>query len=191
MPSSAPIEMADVYRFLAAAMRYPQLSWKGAGYFSTLYSFLNDLGWEDDYKALCDLIDHPDWLESLQEEHTRLFINATPHVIAPPYGSVYSSGNPQINGPTTGLTRNFYQERGYDLANEHDLPDSLTSELEFLALLSEENYPDDEERFLRTLFRPWFELFRDKVLEAAQCPYYKILVRLIDFFTKEEARHAI
>ena len=67
-----------------------------------------------------------------------------------------------------------------------DLPDHLVHELEFLALLAEEQDHAGEEEFLQKLFRPWFRKFHIRVTDGAHHPFYRVVVQLIDFFTKEE-----
>jgi TorA maturation chaperone TorD len=121
----------------------------------------------------------------VQIEHTRLFINAIPHVAAAPYASVHYKGDGTLYGAIAEQTKKFYRSKGFTLARENDLPDHLVYELEFLALLAKED-PDGQREFLYSLFTPWFDIFRNKVLREAHHPYYRIVVNLIDFFTREE-----
>jgi len=179
--------MADIYRFLSKSMQYPNADWMDEKYFTAIYTFLDELGWHDDASALRSaLSEKNDWLESLQLEHTRLFVNAVPTVIAPPYGSVYLSSDGMLYGPSAVKTKEFYQERGFGLSGEFDIPDHITFELEFLALLADDGREEDEELFLKKHFRPWFPIFRDRVLNEVRHPFYGVLVKLIDFFTREE-----
>lgn len=179
--------MADIYRFLAQSMEYPDAAWLTPDYWTFLHTMLTDLGWQEEISTLSSLLASPDTvsdhLASLQIEYTRLFINAVPHVIAPPYGSVYLSPDGTVYGQNSVRTLTFYREHGFDLASETEIPDYLGCELEFLATLMDRDQPEEEKRFLEALFRPWFEIFRDRVLLESQQPYYAILVRLIDFFT--------
>lgn len=124
-----------------------------------------------------------DHLDQLQIEHTRLFINAVPSVVAPPYASAWLNG--RLMGQITEKTLLFYQQHGYTLPPGGDPPDALVTELEFLALpgIGEEK----EKEFLDNLFRPWFEKFKKCVLEEARLPYYPAALSLIDFFTQEDA----
>ena len=185
--AASSIKMADVYRFLALSMRYPDPAWIDGNYLSVLYTFLEELGWQEELQALRSIFaDGSAWLEPLQIEHTRLFVNAAPAVIAPPYGSVYLSDDGKLYGPSAVRAKQFYRERGYELTGEFDIPDHLTFELEFLALLARDGNTEDEERFLREHFRPWFPRFRSRVLENGRHPFYRVLVNLMDFFTREE-----
>lgn len=192
MTQTESIDMVDIYHLLAQSMRYPNAAWMDDQYFAAIYSFLDQLGWHDEADHLRrEIPGHGDWLEALQVEHTRLFVNAIPKVIAPPYGSVYLSDDGMLYGQSAVNTKNFYRERGFDLAGEADIPDHLTFELEFLALLAAEGKSDDEELFLRQHFRPWFPKFRARVLEGGRHPFYRVLVNLIDFFTREEQDNGI
>ena len=187
MTQSTSISMAEIYRFLAQSMRYPSPEWMQDDYFSVLETFLAGLGWDTEAQALRRSISKNfDWLEPLQVEHTRLFVNAIPSVIAPPYGSVYLSADGMLYGPTAEKAKAFYREQGFDLVGEADIPDHLTFELEFLALLAEEGKSEEEERFLAQHFRPWFPKFQARILQEGRHPFYGVLVNLIDFFTREE-----
>lgn len=186
--ASTKISMADLYRFFAMAMDYPQSAWMNSHFFDFLFDLLSELRWKTDHKNLTKFItDNPGSIDLLQVEHTRLFINAVPHVLAPPYGSVHLTADGQLYGPSAERTKTFFSERGYNLKSDSDIPDHLIHELEFLALMNEQNKTEDEELFLQKLFYPWFPIFRDKVFSEAQYPYYPIIVKLIDYFTKEES----
>ena len=179
--------LPGIFRFLARSLSYPDADWLNNDYFAALRSMLAELGWHGDIGELDDLIrEDPDILETLQIEHTRLFINAVPHVVAPPYGSIYMTGEGTMMSKSTEQVRDFYRQRGFDLAPGKEIADHLVYELEFLALLAESGDLADEELFLQRFFRPWFGKFQDQVIEGADHPFYRIMVRLIDFFTKEE-----
>ncbi len=180
--------LPEVYRFLAQSMRYPEPSWFNDAYFKVLFSLLTELGWDSELQELGPAQQNvSDFITELCVDHTRLFINAVPHVIAPPYGSVYLSADASLYGPSTDLTKNFYQEKGLELASLSEIPDHLVCELDFLALLAEQDRTDDEKLFLRTLFRPWFVIFRDIVIKQSGLPFYRVIVKLIDFFTDYES----
>lgn len=187
MTQVTSISMADIYRFLAQSMRYPGPDWMRTDYFSAVDIFLAELGWDAEAQALRQSISENDnWLESLQVEHTRLFVNAIPTVIAPPYGSVYLGADGMLYGPSAEKAKAFYREQGFDLAGEADIPDHISFELEFLALLAGDGKEKEEALFLRKHFRPWFPKFQARVLQEGRHPFYGILVNLIDFFTREE-----
>jgi len=181
------VKMADIYRFLALSMRYPDPARMDGDYFDLLFFLLAELGWDEERAGLA-VFSPPTAavIEELRIEHTRLFINAVPHVPAPPYGSVYVGGGGCLYGGLAEKTRRFYRSCGYDLATASDLPDNLVHELQFLAFLQEEGREEEELQFLRELFRPWFGAFRDRVRREARHPFYRVLVGLIDFFTMED-----
>jgi TorA maturation chaperone TorD len=180
-------KLTPIYRFLARSMSFPEASWFDAAYCDALSSLLDAVGWREEAEAIRRLgAEGVPAIESLQVEHTRLFLNAVPHVIAPPYGSPYLSDDAMLYGPSAVRTKQFYREMGFDLPGEADIPDHLVLELEFLALLAEEGRGEEEALFLRDHFRPWFPHFRARVMAAASHPFYRVLVNLIDFFTREE-----
>jgi putative dimethyl sulfoxide reductase chaperone len=183
--STTPEDIARVYRFLAQCMQYPDREWMDREFFNVLYNFLGSLEAIDEGVEIKKEIDNAnDFLEDLQVEYTRLFINGVPHVVAPPYGSVYM--DKALQGTFAGNTLAFYREKGFGMDEDADLPDHLIHELEFLSLLAEEKDFAGEEEFLKKLFRPWYGIFQTRVTEGAHHPYYRVIVQLIDFFTKEE-----
>ena len=54
-----------------------------------------------------------DLIEELQIEYTRLFINGVPHVVAPPYGSVYLDKS--LQGLHVAKTLTYYREKGLNI----------------------------------------------------------------------------
>lgn len=187
MSTATTMSLAEVYRFLSLSMQYPDRKWLNDDFLSLLTVFLEQLGWEEAYDAIHSLTPLSDAsLEALQIDHTRLFINSVPHVLAPPYGSYYLDSGGVLYGTSTDKTRIFYDRHGYDLAVATDIPDSLMLELQFLSFLHEEGELEAEEEFLRTLFRPWFVKFNQCVQKEAHAPFYKVVVRMIEFFTMED-----
>jgi putative dimethyl sulfoxide reductase chaperone len=186
MSTTEPSEdIARVYRFLSQCMQYPDAEWMNDDFFNAFYNFLGALGAVEDSVSVKKEVDHSkDVIEDLQVEYTRLFINGVPHVVAPPYGSVYMDQS--LQGKFAGDTLAFYREKGFGMDEKADLPDHLIHELEFLSLLAEEKDITGEEEFLKKLFRPWFRKFQPRVIEGAHHPFYRVVVQLIDFFTKEE-----
>ncbi len=166
-------------------MQYPDVSWTNDDFFNVLYNLLGTLGAVEEGVEVKRAIDGADdALEDLQVEYTRLFINAMPHVIAPPFGSVYMDQS--LQGAFAGDTLAFYKMKGFGMEPDADLPDHIIHELEFLSLLAEDDDIAGEEEFLRKLFRPWFTKFATRVIDGTHHPYYRVVVQLIDFFTKEE-----
>ncbi len=182
--------IATLYKFCALSMHYPDSEWFTEEYRKSLFSLLDTLGADQEKKELMEAFnDCTDPLETLQIEHTRLFINGIPHVAAPPYGSVYLDKT--LQGPHTEKTMRFYQDHGYTLKEGSDLPDHIVHQLEFLSLLAEQGNGTAESEFLRSIFLPWFSRFLARVKQEAKHPFYCVLVQLIDYLTKEENEHGI
>lgn len=179
--------LPEIFRFLALSMKYPGSDSFDKDYFAALRTLLEGLGWHEDVGKLDSFIaDDINFVETLQVEYTRLFINAVPHVIAPPYGSVYMRGEGTIMNRSTELIREYYRQRGFELASGNEIADHIVCELEFLSLLAESGKTKEEESFLNKFFRPWFGKFHDRIIEGADLHFYIVVVSLIDFFTKEE-----
>jgi TorA maturation chaperone TorD len=184
--TSPQIAISDIFRLLAQSMRYPDAEWFNQDFWSVLVNLLDQLQWQQEREELMRAkAGAKDFIEDIQIEHTRLFINAIPHVVAAPYASVHYKGDGTLYGMIAEQTKKFYREKGFALAKESDLPDHIVYELEFLAILANED-PEGQKKFLGSLFNPWFEIFRRKVLEEAHHPYYRVVMNLIDFFTREE-----
>lgn len=178
-------DIASLYRFLAQCMQYPDPEWMNDDFFQVLYNLLGTFGAISEGKEIKKALElSPDYIEDLQIEYTRLFINGVPHVVAPPYASVYMDQS--VQGAFALKTLNFYREKGFTMEESADLPDNLIHELEFLSLLAEEEDFEGEEEFLSKLFRPWYRCFCPRVAEETRHPYYRMVVTLIDSFTKEE-----
>jgi TorA maturation chaperone TorD len=178
--------ISELYLFLSLTMRYPEADFFSSEFLDSYDQLLTGLEMEEEQKALrtCRR-DDENLLQTLRVEYTRLFINAVPHVIAPPFASVYSDGDHDLYGKITEQTRDFYRENGYDIADTSEPADHIYFELEFLAALVRDGKFDQEEQFLKTLFRPWFSKFRDRLQTETIHPYYRVSIRLIDFFTRE------
>ncbi len=179
--TDGPVRLAEIYRFLAQTMRYPESSWFNDDFISVFKELLVQLQWHDHKNDLPGKMTD-EILEEIQVDHTRLFINGVPHVIAPPYASIYMDGT--LNSTTADKTRDYFRKKGFDTTTT-EFPDHLVTELDFMALLEDEEEGSSEE-FLRIYFRPWFDTFRDLVAKEAKVPYIRSVVEVIDFFTKDE-----
>jgi TorA maturation chaperone TorD len=188
--SSATDHIATIYRFCAQSMKYPESSWLTEEYFSGLFELLALLGGEGQMRELQAAIEtSADFLEDIQVEHTRLFINGAPHVAAPPYGSVYLDKS--LQGKYSEDVLIYYHSQGYTISEQADLPDNLVHQLEFLSFLAEDKNRAGEEEFLQRYFLPWYTLFSAKVKEEIQHPFYQVIINIIDFFTKEEKEYDV
>ncbi len=179
--------LGDVYAFLALTMRYPDQSFLDENFLNALETLLESLGLDEQRQEIGDWRQlSKDIINELQIEYTRLFINSAPNATCPPFASVYMDGDGCIQGKTTEQTKDFYLQCGYKVENSTEPPDYIRFELEFLSALAHESRFEEEERFLTTLFLPWFKRFKEKSINEARHPFYKVSIQLIDFFTKEE-----
>jgi TorA maturation chaperone TorD len=182
--------VSTIYRFCAQSMHYPDPIWLTEGYFSSLFNLLDVLGGDKEKEHLVSALDSSDdYLEDLQVEYTRLFINGMPHVVAPPYGSVYLEKT--LQGKYAEELLLYYRSLGYTLSQKADFPDNLIHQLEFLSFLAEDNNQQAEEEFLLRFFQPWYPLFSKLVKEESLHPFYLVIITIIDFFTKEEREYGV
>lgn len=144
-----------------------------------------------DLPSVCDLA-----LQELQIEYTYLFINAIPHVPAPPYASAYS-GLGFLMGEPAERSRRAYRAAGLDLAEYfQDLPDHLAVQLEFLSWLEgqeieakeqgelekAQNFKREKENFWVQEVKNWLPQFLTRVKEKARLPFYRELAFLTEKF---------
>ncbi len=184
-PAAEPL--SEFYLFLSLTMRYPDADFFTDEFLDTYENLLAGLELQEEQKSIhaCRKEDE-NLLQTLRIEYTRLFINAVPHVIAPPYASIYLDGDHDLQGKTTEKTRDFYRENGYDITDSSEPADHIRFELEFLAALARDGKLDKEEQFLKKFFRPWFNKFRDQVLAETIHPYYSVSIQLVDSFTRKD-----
>ena len=173
-----------IYSLLSTTMRYPEPEWFTPEFSEAFISFLAETAFKAEAMEIKSVATPFDaFLEDLQVEYTRLFINAVPSCPAPPFGSVHMEGGRSLYGKSTEKVLDFYRENGFEPAGREAVPDELTIELEFLGLLAENGKAREEEEFLSTLFRPWFSKFRQIVIKEAQHPFYRTAVQVINAFT--------
>lgn len=178
-------DISLLYRFLAQSLKFPEHSWFTDDYKTMFFSMLDQLEANTESEDLREFFAQTDdFIEDLQIEYTRLFINGVPHVVAPPYGSVYLDKS--LQGLHASKTLAYYREKGCDMAEGSDLPDHIVHELEFLSHLAEDGDLAGEKEFLQNYFLAWFPDFRNRVLSEAHHPYYRLVITMIDYFTKEE-----
>lgn len=184
-PPSDNKTIGNIYSLLSMSMRYPEPEWFSPEFFKAFVRFLSETDFMTEAMEIVSVATPFDaFLEDLQVEYTRLFINAMPSCPAPPFGSVYMEGGRSLYGTSTEKVLDFYRENGFEPVSREAVPDELTIELEFLGLLAENRKTRAEEEFLSTLFRPWFSKFSAVVIKEAKHPFYRIVVQVIDAFTK-------
>lgn len=180
--------LAEIYGFLALTMRYPDSTLLDDDFFAAFENLLDALGLTAERDAINSWRSRDaQYIDTLQIEYTRLFINAAPHLIAPPYGSFYLDGDRNLQGKSTEKTRDFYRQYGYDITDTTEPADHIRIELEFLAALVRDNQLEAEEEFLHTILRPWFTPFSAKITEAGAHPFYSTALQVIGFFITDES----
>jgi TorA maturation chaperone TorD len=122
----------------------------------------------------------------MAREYTRLFISAFPHVVAPPYGSIYLEKDGLVYGESTSKVLRFYHETGFTLKEDlKDLPDHIAHEMQFMGILADaEGQASDSERmrwrktqmdFFSGFILPWVPIFCEKIMENSRSPFYRFL----------------
>lgn len=130
---------------------------------------------------------------SLKAEYHRLFVGPY-RLPAPPYASVYLESEPTIMGTSTLEVLRMYEEARFLLSPSFkDLPDHVAVELEFMALLCEEERRAwrrgglceaakllaKEETFLREHLVRWIPHFSSRILSSTDSPFYRALASLL------------
>ncbi|MGB9700332.1 MAG: TorD/DmsD family molecular chaperone [Thermodesulfobacteriota bacterium] len=188
---------------LARCFTYPDGAWVesllSGGWLEAFQEALSYFGLTIDrlVKAVAALPPRNDLaLQELQVEYTYLFINALPHVPAPPYASAYRGMGFLMGEPAERAWR-AYQAAGLDLAEDfHDLPDHLAVQLEFLSWLEgqeieakeqgevekAQKFRSTKEKFWAEEVKPWLPEFLTRVEEKARIPFYRELAGLMKIF---------
>ncbi len=128
---------------------------------------------------------------AMVREYTRLFIDASPYVIAPLYGSFYLEKEGLDSGGTTSEVLRIYHEAGF--TPKEDLhPAHLAYELEFMGLLADQEsrasgggrirLEEVQMDFLSRYITSWVPFFCKKVTEQSLLPFYSILGNLTQEF---------
>lgn len=130
----------------------------------------------------------------LNAEYHRLFVGPY-HLPAPPYASVYLESEPAVMGPSTAKVLRLYGEAGFSLSPSfNNLPDHIAAELEFMALLCEqeagawqkEDFPraekllGREETFLAQHLAQWIPKFSSRISSSTESPFYRALASLVN-----------
>lgn len=163
---------------------------------------LTEGGFEEPLQSLKDFFKGEREAISLEvaREYTRLFINAFPHVVAPPYGSVYMEKDGQVYGKFTSEVVSFYHETGFTLKGDlHDLPDHIAHELEFMGILANrESQATSSEKirleemqidFFSRFLLPWVPVFCEKIEGNSHSPFYRHLGQLTREFIQLEKNY--
>ncbi len=137
--------------------------------------------------------------EGLRVEHARLFIGPG-ELPAPPYGSVYLDEGRRLFGPSTSAAAHSYEEAGLVLDEvQHELPDHVAAELEFLhvlawreqealarsALEEADRAHDAAHGFLTQHLGRWAQPFAQRIQEHTTEPVYRHLSEVLVTFIDE------
>lgn len=105
-------------------------------------------------RALASAASAPDALEALKSDYTRLFIGPG-KLPAPPWESVYVSGEDLLFQPSTLEVRDAYRKAGYQATGyPHEADDHLATELGFMEALAKDSqaaYDANDSEKLRLL----------------------------------------
>ena len=137
---------------------------------------------------------------AMAREYTRLFIDAFPHVIALPYGSIYLEKEGLFSEKMTPEVLRFYHEAGFTLTESlHDLPDHIAHELESMGILTgQEAETSGSEKvkleevqmsFLCRFILPWVPVFCDRIVKESRSPFYCALGNLTREFVNLERNY--
>jgi len=178
--------LSAIYNFLAQAMRYPNSDTITDEFIKYFFSIIKDISHEDKQQKMEKFIkNNKNWLEELQLEHTRLFINNSEGKLpATPYASFYI--NQTLAGKYSEDVKNYYRLNGFEFNVQGDFPDHIAYELEFLSLLVKNEMIEKEQEFIKKYFRIWFPEFKNIVITSSILPFYPIVMELIDLITTEE-----
>ncbi|WP_421621733.1 TorD/DmsD family molecular chaperone [Alkalilimnicola ehrlichii] len=117
-------------------------------------------------------------------EHARLFVLGNPTVVAHPYAAYWLEG--RLLGDVTIEVARRMQAFGFSVTPDSGLlPDHIVSELEFLALLAEQDTSESREAaqsFITRHMRHWVPGFIDALRQAEPSlhPFYSASVDLLD-----------
>jgi len=202
-----------IYRFLQLVTTYPDMAllemlksdelWESleraveilsVGGQDTIQGLDNWLkSYEDDEKLLTDL----------RIEYTYLFINAIPHVPAPPYESAYTDRGLLMGEPVSEVLRT-YREAGLTMSESYDaLPDHVAAELEFMFYLVRQEtvasestqqeradvWRERQRQFLSEHLLRWMPSFLERVTASARRPFYRLLGHLTKVILGSEKKY--
>ncbi len=117
-------------------------------------------------------------LDQIQGEHTRLFINAYPHVPCPPYESAYREG--ELAGSSAEQVDALYCAWG--LAVEADQVDHAGAELEFVAFLlglGTLEALDAAQSFRAEHLERWLSQFAQDIVRESRLGFYRAVGDLL------------
>ena len=153
-----------------------------------------DLGHTFDDSTAAQLVD------DLAVEYTRLFLGPGKHIS--PHESVQlKRGSGMLWGPETSIVRQAYRDAGFEIGeSETKIPDHISVELDFLALLTTDEaaaWETDEQgrlmeglkfqhSFIARHLGKWVSPFCTKVRAEAELPFYSAFAELLQGYLSGE-----
>lgn len=120
----------------------------------------------------------PEAMETLREEHQRLFIGPD-HLDAPPWGSVYLEEEGTLFGDSTLALRQFLEAEGVALQTEqHEPEDHIGLQFWAAAWLAEAKRPIALRYLLNEHILCWSNAYLAEFGGTARHPFYRALERL-------------
>lgn len=198
-----------IYNMLSLFYVYPQekiyttiTAGKWMSGFREVFHLLDEKIFDNYYRAIEQIISGLKGTEPLvmAMEYTLLFINASPNVIAPPYGAVYLEKKGVVSGEVISELLDFYNKMGFTLKEDlHDFPDHIVHELEFMGFLAgKESQASGNEKikleeiqmnFLSRFILPWILIFCANVVENSRHPFYYYLSKVTKEFINFEKNY--
>lgn len=191
------MERSGLYGFLAKILRSEPT--KAQIKSMKTPSFQEALGGLDLGFCKTDEADEATLAKDLAVEYAALFLGPGGHVS--PHESVHVEDGGQLLGEATMAVKNYIEACGFQYdPDNHELPDHISTELEFLAEVTRQEavaWQDNElakalncleyerEFFDRHLGR-WAPTFCQSVLERAELPFYRRIIELAQNFLDDE-----
>jgi len=146
-----------------------------------------------------DVNDETVLAKELAVEYAALFLGPGGHVS--PHESVHVEDGGQLLGAATIAVKNYIEACGFDYDPDyHELPDHISTELEFLAEVTRQeavawqenelakalNCLEYEREFFDRHLGRWAPEFCQRVLERAELPFYRQIIELARNFLDDE-----
>jgi TorA maturation chaperone TorD len=112
-----------------------------------------------------------------------LFVNNIPHILAPPYEAFYVESQDVL-----GSLNRWYMKKDY--INVKERADHIVAELQFVALLSQENQQKTAYAFIEEHLYQWIVPFTERIIRYANTEYFclmgKLAAHLIERIRRKE-----
>jgi len=191
------MERSGLYGFLATIFRSEPTEAQIKGMRSP--SFQEALGGLDFGFSDTDETDETALAKGLAVEYAALFLGPGGHVS--PHESVQIEDDGRLLGEATIAVKNYIEACGFTYDPDyHELPDHISTELEFLAEVTRQeavawqekelakalNCLEYEREFFDRHLGRWAPAFCEKVLARAELPFYRRIIELARNFLDDE-----